>query len=249
MPRIEVTKIKVYKYNELSQRSQEYAAKEYQEKIQVDDYWSDTIIEDVTEIGKIIGIEIDKIYWSGFHSQGDGACFEGKYYYEKGSVKNIKQHCPKDTVLNQIAKDLQIIQAKNFYKLNATVKHSGHYYHENSTNISVYNSWEDTNITNEEEISKILRRFMKWIYQQFYKEYTYISSEECFLNDIESNNFEFTESGKFYFGFDYKNHTFEDQLEYIFSPLNSIIENARNLCKANNVDFKPLLQKYLINQI
>jgi hypothetical protein len=69
------------------------------------------------------------IYFSGFSSQGDGACFEGTYRYKKGSVKAIKAHAPQDKELHRIAKGLQEAQRPTRYSITANIKHRGRYYH------------------------------------------------------------------------------------------------------------------------
>lgn len=49
---------------------------------------SDFIFDDIKSQCKIFGLEIDKIYYSGFCGQGDGASFEGSYTYFKNWKKN-----------------------------------------------------------------------------------------------------------------------------------------------------------------
>ncbi len=44
----------------------------------VDHVWWDFTHEDFKERMKEIGVHVEKIYFSGFYSQGDGACFDGR---------------------------------------------------------------------------------------------------------------------------------------------------------------------------
>lgn len=41
----------------------------------------------------------------------------------------------------------------------------------------------------------------------------------------------------------------EGRLNLIFNPIEDIINKSHKLCKENNVDFKPYIQKYLLNLI
>ena len=40
--------------------------------------WWDSVYESFKEDMRNIGVEVDRMYFSGFWSQGDGACFEGE---------------------------------------------------------------------------------------------------------------------------------------------------------------------------
>ena len=163
--------------------------------------WWDFVYDDAKQIGKIIGIDIDKIYFSGFCSQGDGACFEGSYSYAKGSVKNIKAYAPKDTELHQIALDLSKAQRKRFYELTANVKQSGHYMHEMCTDIRVYDSdsvFCDVDADTDDSITEPLRDFMRWIYKQLESGYDYLNSDEAVTESIKINEYEFDEDGNIY---------------------------------------------------
>lgn len=96
--------ITTYSFDELSDAAKEKAREWFRSG---DDfsYYAKAVIEDAKEIGKIMGIEIEEVYYSGFSSQGDGASFKGHWAYEKGSVKAIKSHATTDTELHRIAAD------------------------------------------------------------------------------------------------------------------------------------------------
>ncbi len=160
-----------------------------------DDWWDD-VYESAKEVGKIIGIDINNIYFSGFYSQGDGVCFDGDYSYKKQSVRKIKKHIIDEEVI-RIAGQLAKIQRKNFYLLTANIVQSGRYNNEMNTNIQVYR--EDTNYCNDEaedRISELLRDYMSWIYKQLNLEYDYLCSVEYFIDMAEANEWEFDEDGE-----------------------------------------------------
>jgi len=188
----------VYKLNELPDNVQETAIEKFRE-FNLSYEWWDNVYYDVEEIGKLIGIEIDKIYFSGFCSQGDGACFEGSYYYQKQSVKKIMEYAPQDEDLHEIAKELYNIQRKYFYGLNARIKQSGHYMHEMCTQIDVYNDEGDyTPTESNDSITESLRDFMRWIYKRLEDEHDYLQSDEAIKETIEANDYEFDIWGSIY---------------------------------------------------
>lgn len=193
--RVETIERKLFTFDELSDEAKETAIERYREN-NLDYEWYDAVYDDAITIGKLIGIKIDRIYFSGFWSQGDGACFEGEYFYSAGSVKEIKAYAPIDTELHRIAKELQDIQKPAFYHLYAYVKHRGHYYHENCTEIDVRNDAQKFTDDQEQRLKDCLRDFMRWIYRQLEKEYEYLTSEEAIKETIEANEYEFTENGK-----------------------------------------------------
>ena len=193
--------IKTYSFGELSEEAQQTALEKFYD-INVDfEEWSECIIDDAKELGSLMGIEIRNIFYSGFYSQGDGACFEGSYAYQKGGLKAIKEYAPQDQELHRIARGLQAIQRPNFYQLSATVKQSGHYMHSHCTDINVlketdYDSWHpDWDIT--DGISELLRDFMDWIYRQLDKEYEFQTGKEQIKDTILANDYQFNKDGTF----------------------------------------------------
>ncbi len=193
--------INLYKFEELSDEAKKKAIQECQENEYYLDYeWWDGIYEDATTIAGLMGIEIDKIYFNGFWSQGDGACFVGDYRYKTGALKAVKKYAPLDTYLHTIAERLQKLQKRYFYQLTATIKHRGHYYHENSNEIIIDTLNSDRYISDDtdEELTDILRDYMRWIYTQLNNEYDYLMSDESVSEHLIANEYEFTENGERY---------------------------------------------------
>lgn len=173
---------------------------EKQWDINVDsDWWDESSIESFKEIGLILGINTDKVYFSGFWSQGSGACFTGSYSYAKGWKKKLLSEFGGDWIqpIIAIGEQLQEIQRQHFYDLYATVEHNGHYYHEGCTCISVCeneNPYRDIG-ESEEGIKEALRDFMRWMYSQLKTEYDYLTSRESILETLEINGYEFDSYG------------------------------------------------------
>jgi len=190
--------VNVYSFNELSDEAKKKAREWYRDG-GFDFEWWDFVYDDSITIAGLMGIDISKIYFSGFYSQGDGACFEGYYSYKINSVNLVKEYAPEDKELRRIIETLQAIQKKHFYKLSANVKHRGHYYHENCTEIQVYKDGNylhsESELQAEDEISECLRDFMMWIYKSLENNWDYLNSDESVDETIEANDYEFDESG------------------------------------------------------
>lgn len=187
----------LYQFNELTEESQQSVI-ENLHNINVDFQWWGFCMDDCKEIAALMGIDIENIYFSGFWSQGDGACFEGEYNYRKQSVKLIKEYAPLDMELHAIAEGLQKLQKQCVYQLSATVKHSGHYSHERCTDINVFFGDEYANEDKDypEDLRELLRDFMRWIYSRLESEYEWLTSEESIKETILCNEYEFTENGE-----------------------------------------------------
>jgi len=196
--------IATYTFNELTDEAKENARDWY--RVNGLDYeWWDCTIEEYKELGELLGIEIDNIYFSGFASQGDGACFTGAYSYRKGWKKALASETGGELYrkLESIGLGLQAEQEKYFYGITASINHTGHYCHENSVTVSVdpgehvNGYWSDTSDM-EDNIADCLRDFMREIYSNLMSEYDYLTSDEAVDDAIIANEWEFTENGDFY---------------------------------------------------
>lgn len=205
MPRVVETT--VYKFSELSDRAKE-RAREWFRQGSLDYDWWEYIYEDAANIADLLGIDLRTkrvklmngdvrydpcIFFSGFCSQGDGACWEGTYSYKKGSVKAVKEYAPQDRELHRIAECLFDIQRKRFYRVTASVKQRGHYYHSGCMDIDVDMDIDDTGVA--DDVRQLLCDFADWIYKQLNSEYDYRMSDEAVDEDIEANEYEFNEDG------------------------------------------------------
>lgn len=184
----------VYSFDELSENAKQKALADHAKSIDYD--WYDFVYEDAKTIGSLMGIDVNNIFFSGFCSQGDGACFEGGYGYKKNCVNAVMEYAPKDSDLHNIVKTLAAVQKRVFYQLTASVKHSGYYYHENCTVIDVEHYDRVVSAQDEKAVKECLRDFMRWIYKRLENEYDYITSEESFSELCTANDWEFLESGE-----------------------------------------------------
>jgi hypothetical protein len=198
----------VYQYDELSPEAQENARDWFLKDFEFE---TDFVLEDAARVAALLGVEFDthtvdlygggtrqkpNIYWSGFSSQGDGACFEGSYAYAPGSVKAVKAYAPEDKELHGIAQQLQEAQKRQFYSLVAQCKHRGHYYHSGCMDVVVEDSREiDVSAEAEDAVTEALRSFADWVYDQLQAEYEYQTSDEAVEESIKANEYEFTADG------------------------------------------------------
>lgn len=193
-----IIETKAYQLHELSSEAQEKAIENVRnhEGYPYHGWWG-FVYEDVKTIASLFGLEIDEIYFSGFSSQGDGACFEGYYSYKAGGLKAVEEYAPTDLELYGIVKGLQDVQRRYFYGLTAVTKHRGYYYHSGCMAVSVYQNagMDYANIDVEREITDLLRQFADWIYSQLEAEYDYRMSDEAVRATIEDNGYEFDEEG------------------------------------------------------
>lgn len=213
MPRTQIIEKTIFNFDELSDKAKENARQWWRDCENQDMDLVGDDMEDKQTIASILGITFRTrpvglvnsttrwepcIYYSGFSSQGDGACFEGSYAYEKQAPKKIREHAPNDTRLAAIADELQAIQRKAFYRLTATMAHSGHYYHSGCMSVDVCNSHTGDDATRDQAdaIKDCMRSFADWIYRQLEAEYEYRMSDENVDDNIRCNAYEFDENGK-----------------------------------------------------
>lgn len=188
----------VYFFSELSDSAKEKARDWFRSACEGDTDWNDYVYEDAKECGKLMGIVVDNIRFSGFSSQGDGACFEGRYAYAKDAVKAIAAHAPQDETLARIAAALEAAQANANFALSATVNHRGRYYHEYCTDIDVSYDINEDELRDDDEtpIVESLREFMRWIYRQLERAYDDYMSNENVDETITINEYTFTVEGR-----------------------------------------------------
>lgn len=200
----------IFSFDELSDAAKEKARRWWRDCLAQDSDWHNFIFEDAVQCTKILGIEIAThsvkligggtrqnltIYFSGFWSQGDGASYEGYYYYAKQASKLIRKHAPQDSELHRIADCLFTIQKQAGYGLFAVMKHCGYYQHSHCMMVDVQHSrgwnielWEDS-------LPQLMRDFADWIYRQLEKEFEYQNADAQVDEAIRANEYEFEADG------------------------------------------------------
>lgn len=200
----------VYTFDELSDTAKDCARYWYRNGALDYDWW-EGVYDDAAAIADLLGIDLrtkrtklmngttrmdPSIYFSGFSSQGDGACFEGTYEYRKDALKAVKAYASKDEELHRIARALTAAQRPYFYRLGASVTTQGRYSHSGTMNIEVYDTEDSRRDVNPEPIRRALRDFADWIYRALAREYDWLNSDEQVDETIRTNEYEFDEDGR-----------------------------------------------------
>lgn len=209
-----IKEIKLYQFNELSEKAKE-KARDWWREASADDNWYESTIDDCIEILKHLGYDDVKIAFSGFWSQGDGASFTGWWRArDVESLEKIKESYPphkSNKELLEIAEEICSI-AKQYPATRVEIKKgpgSNFYCHENTVSFENYDEEEcftqEQNIdgadvpvvdtTSEANFAELSRDLMRWIYKQLEKNYEWQNADEQVDEAIEANGYEFTEDG------------------------------------------------------
>jgi hypothetical protein len=207
--------ITTYQFDELDAKAQNRALGDCRD-VNVDggSEWYDATIEMAAEIADMLGIDTrvkkvrcgdgkercePAIYFRGFASQGDGACFEGTYQHAEDALERVTAELPREESLHAIAAQLEAIQAANAGKIIATIKHRGHYYHEMSAEIEVsHDDGDELTVGTEDEVVEALRNVMRWIYRTLEHEHEWLTADEQVRDTITANEYEFLQDGRRY---------------------------------------------------
>ena len=220
-----IKQTKVYQYDELSDEAKKKARDWYREGNCDDTYWSKSVIDEAATVAGFLGLDIDQtayktmggetrykptIYFSGFSSQGDGACVEGTWRASDVKVDRLKEHAPQDQELRRIVDGLAEI-ANEYPDGSFTVKHNGHYSHSRCTHFNIelpckafdeaecdspeHTRLDEKRSNDEDTLKELARDFMNWIYKQLEKEWDYQNSDEQVEESIRANEYEFLEDG------------------------------------------------------
>lgn len=193
--------VSTFCFNELSPIAKENAIEKIRYSNSYLDYdWYSCIVEDFKSENEFF--EVDKVYFSGFCSQGDGAMFTYTNIHKKLIDKFLET-----TSLPKWKKELI-----NFARIIGNGIHSGHYYHEYCAEHNIqfiednlYNIYPNVaefldNIFPdiEEFIIDTYRDMAKTLYRNLETEYNYLNSDESITEYAISNEIEFTESGNIF---------------------------------------------------
>lgn len=208
----ETRAITVYRLDELPDGAKE-RARDWYRQTAFDYPWYDFVYQDFETVCDLLGLRLKtsparlygggtrqkpSIYFRGFWSQGDGACFEGQYRYRPGVAKMIRAHAPTYLELHQIADTLLEVQRRNFYQLTASAIHRGHYYHEYCMVLDVDRDSlanQDMTADAEEGVKEALRDLARWLYRELEREFKYLNSDSAIDEAVEANACRFTADG------------------------------------------------------
>lgn len=179
--------INTYSAAELEGRAKERALAWLREGATDYDWW-DSVFEDAKKCAAILGIEIGDIYFS----MDVGACFNGRFSYAKGWKKALKAYAPIDAGLLRIGQELQKIQKPFMYGLSGTIDCNDRY----KSTKAVFHWSDNTPESIESDLSQAFTDFAGWIYHNLEKQYGWLSSEECLIEDAKANDWCFDSEGR-----------------------------------------------------
>lgn len=190
-------------YKELSDTAKEHAFERHQEYAQSNDYfWWESTEEYWVEKLEGLGIYTDtnKIHFSGFGSQGDGACFTGsinlkEFLEAHPDLKATHSALYMSTVPFDTASD----DYAYYYDIELSRTLNSHYSHENTVQLGTWDIdcvqdkrdyFYDLMGAAEADIEWQCREYMKEIYRDLEKDYEYMQSMECFLEEVDYKDFD-----------------------------------------------------------
>lgn len=163
--------------------------------VNVDVDWWEYTYDWAREEAAKFGLDIDKIYFSGFSSQGDGASFTGSLYFKECNEDTL----PEDVrdVYRAIHEQYALMKVVDpEVEFSVKITQHGNYSHENTMHFEFYveeiEGYEryERYEPDEETIEEALRDYARWIYRTLEKDYDYLISDEAideWLSDSEYN--------------------------------------------------------------
>lgn len=147
--------------------------------------WWDCTKDDFNTILEMLGFFHIDAYFSGFHSQGDGACFSAKFIIPKDKseldnrLQKVRYYAP--TYLD----GMDIITIEDFTYIDGcsyeSITHNGAYHHAYSMNCD------------NDNLLKFARCLANRYYRDLSKEYEYLQSYEAIKETILNNEYEFND--------------------------------------------------------
>jgi len=151
----------------------------------IEQWWdADWFKYDFETIAKILGFSVEDFNYTGFYSQGDGACFTGIWSKpDKDPVEEIKDYAPKDKVLHRLAKSVkEIDECLEWVEIE---RESSRYHHSNTMYVK---DWEcndkcgkeyDECDEEAEFVLSIAKELADWAYERLEADFKYRTSEEA----------------------------------------------------------------------
>lgn len=185
--------VHVYQFDELDDKAKE-AARKWFRKDYPDHGWWELVYDDAKEVAKFLGVEINEIYFSGFWSQGDGACFTGMFRSaDLKTLDALKESYPLEEKLHALLQRLHEVCRVFNVMHRISIGVYGRYSHSGTMTFdNLDDEYTDAALG---EVSKCLRSFADWIYANLEKEHDYLCSDEYVDETIRTNEYWFLVDG------------------------------------------------------
>lgn len=209
-------KIKLYTFDELSNRAKDRARDWYRGCMDGDNSDYDHVIDDFQTIAEMLGINLrthrvglhggghrnePNIWWS-VGGQGGGAAFDAHYAWSGTPTTAVKEHAPQDAELHRIADALLVLQGKHEFKLKAGVESNGRNTSIASVTaghsgpVSCCKDDETVSQEDEDELLELMRDLARWLHKRLEDHYHWLYSDECVDESIRANEYTFDEDGE-----------------------------------------------------
>lgn len=205
---MKTVKIKAYEYDELSPAAQEMA-RDWWRKANSESgetFWSESVIDDFCKLAGFLGWSVDskRVYWSGFWSQGDGACFEGDFDSRNIDLAGLEQYAPAgpDALNAEIGGiGARIKAACDGRLVQGHSKHNDRYCHSRSIDLDFWScddNGEEESLPDgaRESLEEETRDLCDWLYAALEREYEWMMADEQIAETIRANEYLFDECGK-----------------------------------------------------
>lgn len=183
----------VYTFDELTPKAKERARQWWREGFEYD---GEDVIEDFKAIAALLGFKVDKVYWSGFSSQGDGASFTGEWSRDDCKPDAVKDYAPQDVRLHEIANCIQIaidkFEPAPDRNERFDIVQSGRYVHAYTMRLE---SDGDNDEGFESAMLEFARDLANWLYRGLQAEYYHQQSDDVVDDTILANEYEFDADG------------------------------------------------------
>ncbi len=186
--------INIYEFKELN-KDAKLRAIEANRDIEIEYDWYAYTYELFTEEAQVLGIKISDMWFSGFYSQGDGACFEGSYEYSPTGLNASKENEVSNIINNGVIERLYTLQSKYDNRVCCPISVlSSNYYHSKTMTLGdiegVSHLADLEYITLEKELLLIFQDMADCLHNRLESEHEYLTSDavvsECLINnDIE----------------------------------------------------------------
>lgn len=205
-----------YKFEELVEPAKAKVREWYAQN--TDSYWAECAIGNAKVEGRKRGFDIDDVQWSGFHSQGDGASWQGGVlirpfldFHLKGDNPDFARY----TVLAELVDNEFVDDSFPIYRRAFMYNHSKTMQTERPTaedassrtlHKGILAGADSAELYESIDIDDVIDRLTEWaldearsyaddIYKQLEKEYEYEMSDEHIQETAEINEWRFDEDG------------------------------------------------------
>jgi hypothetical protein len=159
--------------------------------------WWEYIFSDFEEDMSKHGVRVDQIYFSGFWSQGDGACFDGRVVDWGVYLLHLGYD---DEILATLANDwwsCPLVHRGRYCHFNSVLIdsdiHMGSNPYDKETDPLRHDAWQFTVnsydfLVIQDEIEANLKQHMKDLYNKLREEYEHLITDEAVIEWLEFNN-------------------------------------------------------------